>query len=173
MRRAVFGLVAVLAASCGSRATDMTLGKYQLTVPPAWQAKRDDPERGHLTLVLAPEPATILCRFEVIEGAGALGVEQADVFLTLARRDFPGGDERAVELRTKIGHLHGFALRDAVEARRADVPGAQDRSEVEVYSGVVGGDLVAAVVGGYDRNQAGRAQRRTCIGAIRSLRRAR
>ncbi len=164
----------LLGAGCGSRATDVTVGEYALTVPAAWKAKRDDPQRGHLTLVLAPDPATILCRLEVIEGAGALGVEQADVFLTLARRDFPGGNERQVELRTKTGHLHGFAVREAVEARRTDVPGAGgDRSEVEVYAGVIGGDLVAAVVGGYQHGAEGRAERAACVGAIRSLRRAR
>lgn len=165
-------LAALLLAGCGSRATDVTLGKYVLTVPAAWKAKRDDAQRGHVTLVLAPEPATILCRLEVIEGAGALGVEQADVFLTLARRDFPGGHERQVELRTKTGHLHGFAVRQDVEARRADVPEARDRSEVEVYAGVIGGDLVAAVAGGWSRGAEGRAERKECLGAIRSLRRA-
>jgi hypothetical protein len=173
LTRLSWSLVLATAAACGLRATDVTIGKYVLTVPASWKAKRDDPQRGHLTLVLAPEPATILCRLEVIEGAGALGVEQADVFLTLARRDFPGGHERQVELRTKTGHLHGFAVREAVEARRADVPEARDRSEVEVYAGVIGGDLVAAVAGGWSRAGEGRAQRAACLGAIRSLRRAR
>lgn len=166
-------LVALAAGACGGRATDMTLGGYSVTVPAAWNAKRDDPERGHLTLVMAPEPATILCRIEVIKGAGALGVEQADVFLTLARHDFPGGHERAVELRTKIGLMHGFAVRDAVQARRRDAPDDEGRSEVEVYSGVFGGDLVAAVAGGWARGREGREQRTACIGAVKSLRRAR
>lgn len=169
-------LLALLGAvGCEGRPTDVTVGKYAVTVPAVWKAKRDNPQRGHLTLVLAPEPATILCRLEVIEGAGALGVEQADVFLTLARRDFPGGDERQVELRTKVGHLHGFAVRESVEARQHDAPDrrAGDRSEIEVYAGVVGGDLIAAVAGGWARGAEGRDQRAACIGAIRSLRRAR
>lgn len=168
-------LVALLAVAlgCPSRPTDVTLGAYELTVPAAWKARRDDPTRGHVTLILAPEPATILCRLEVIEGAGGLGVEQADVFLTLARRDFPGGQERQVEVRTKVGLLHGFAVRDAVEARRTDVPDASDRSEVEVYAGVIGDDLVAAVAGGWSRGAEGREERSACIGAIRSLRRKR
>ena len=175
-RPAVVSFVVVLlfgaVQGCSGRPTDVTLGRYELTVPAAWKAKRDDGERGHLTLVLAPEPATILCRVEVIVGAGALGAEQADVFLGLARRDFPGGHERQTELRTKVGVLHGFALREAVASHRRDVPAENERSEVEVYAAVAGGDLVAAVAGGWPATAEGRATRRACLGAIRSLRRS-
>ena len=173
MRSGVLAVLVVALAGCSGRPTDVRLGRYELTVPAAWNAKQDEEGRGHLTLVLSPEPATILCRVEVISGAGALGADQADVFLAVARHDFPGGHERETEVRTKVGVLHGFAMREAVRARRRDVPAAGERSEVEVYAGVAGADLLAAVAGGWPATSEGRATHRACLGAIRSLRRRR
>lgn len=171
LARRLLPVASLLLWACTARPTDVSVGRYELTVPGAWKAKRDDPERGHMTLVLAPEPATILCRLEVITGAGALGAEQADVFLTLARHDFPGGHERELDLRTKVGLLTGFGLSDAIQARRRDVPARGERSEVEVYAGVAGADLIAAVAGGWSSDAEGRAVHRACLGAVRSLRR--
>ena len=167
----VASLLAIALAACPAEQTGLAIGRYVIDVPETWQARRDDSDEGHLALVLAPQPATLLCRVEVIEEAGRLGAEQADVFLTLARQDFPGSQERQKELRTKIGRLHGFSIQDALESRRGGDAGRRERSEVQVYAAVFGIDLVAAVAGGWSRDRAGRRERDACLRAIRSIRR--
>jgi hypothetical protein len=171
LRRAILLLAGALLA-CEGRATDVRFERYTLTLAPGWEARRAPEERNHSALVLVPPGKTLLCRLELIHGDGELGSSDVDEFLAMARQDFRGSREQPVGLRTRAALLRGFAIRKSVAAR-AHSSGAQTgASEIEVYAGLRGRDLVAAIAGGWSRDPAGQHLRRQCLDAIRSMRTA-
>jgi hypothetical protein len=134
--------------------------------------RRTAEEDGHSTLVLVPEGKTLLCRLEVIHGQGLLADAEVEAFLEMARQDFRGANEQPAELGTKVGTLRGFAVRRAVKARSRAGQG-EGESEIQVYAGTVGRDLLAAIAGGWSKDPDGRKLAKQCLGALRSIRESR
>ncbi|MBI2892839.1 MAG: hypothetical protein HYY06_04755 [Deltaproteobacteria bacterium] len=148
----------------------MRFERYTVTVPVGWEARRAEEEPGHSTLVLVPPNRTLLCRLEVIRSDRELAASEVDAFLEMARQDFRGSRETPVRMRTPVAHLRGFAVREAVEAKSRIVGALSGESEIEVYAGIAGRELVAAIAGGWSRDPAGRHLRDECLRALKSLR---
>lgn len=158
-----------LSPNC-SRPTDVRFERYELTVPVGWEVRRMAEEPGHSTLVLVPQNRTVLCRLEVIRAEHDLAATDVDAFLEMARQDFRGSRETPVRLRTPVAHLRGFAVREAVKARSRIAGELSGESEIEVYAGIAGRELIAAIAGGWSRDPAGRRLRDECLHALKSLR---